>query len=121
MSWTGKPKQARNRAVLGYNGWCCPGCRHGGSQGLAARAILVIGGAAVARPAAIAAESVIRVLTAVLEATAIIAGSATGLALIAGLTMAGIRIHGRLRHRPRTYRVNCPRQAVCERAGRWPI
>jgi len=68
-----------------------------------------------------AADPVIRVLTAVLETAAIIAGSAIGLVLIAGLTVAGIRIYGRLRHRPRTYRVNCPRQAAVSASRRRPI
>jgi hypothetical protein len=105
---------------MGCKGLHCPGCRHGGGRGPAALAILVIGGAAVARPAAMAAEPVIRVLTDVLAAAAIIAGAAVGLALIAGLTVAGIRPYGRLRHRPRTYRINGPGPAAALRRQHRP-
>jgi hypothetical protein len=92
----------------------CPGCGDGGG-GVTALVLIVllVIGAVIARPAAHAAGSVLRVTVEVLEITGIILASAAGAATLAGVAVLATRARRSIASRePAPYRVISVRSAV---------
>jgi hypothetical protein len=100
----------------GYHWTPCNQGNGSGGPGLAVLVFLIIIGAAIARPAARAADSVFHVVAEVLEIALIVAVSAVGLAVAAGLAVLTIRI----RRRVLAARVRRPVQVVSCRVAKAP-
>lgn len=77
------------------HGLHCGGCRGGRGVGLAAIVAIIIVGAWVCKRVAPAVSKAVHVLEVVLEVVFITIASAAGIAILAGLTWGGIRIHRR--------------------------